>query len=182
MEKVFALIIALVIFYSVPRILKSCAAQRLQNDVNQITEHVDKRTELERAAEAQSELRKMLFLQQRFQKKHGSYTTDLIALGWEPWNIKRTYKIGFTVPANENIPGVESLDSNRKDSGSLGGVSTSDPNEPTEIEFSQAGKYCRKCTATKDSFTAVAIGKIPPNGKIDVWTIDELEKLDHLTP
>ena len=53
-----------------------------------------------------------------------------------------------------------------------------------QIGFASSGpdfaKYCPECKADTKTFKAVAIGKIGPKEKLDVWTVDQDRNLVHV--
>ena len=134
------------------------------------------------SSEAQTELRKLQFFEMQFFKRYHTYTTDLVSLGWAPWQRKRIYKIGFVLPSRNRVSDLQSHDPSRKDSDVVG---LDAANEPVGFTFAQAASLCPRCTADDGGFSAIAVGLVPykdgDHRKIDAWTIDQDGREIHLT-
>lgn len=111
-------------------------------------------------------LRALHEAQLAFRAKHGHFTTDLVALGFEPRNGGSPsvfYGYGFTQPSTGPLADGEdpsrSLSLDRK-------VTVSRSDFPAT-------------TATADRFTAAAVSVHIPEAGVDIWTIDETGRLVH---
>lgn len=136
---------------------------------------------------ASADLQLVLEAQREFHEKYGFYTTDLKALEIAPKTV--LYKFGF-LDASESfdLSGDFALDPSRKD---LDALTQSDPNlkkrikyspvtKLAEIDFAQLRAFCSNCTASKDTFKAIAAANLDEDDALDVWTINEKGEIEHL--
>lgn len=102
-----------------------------------------------------------------FKKKHGHFTTDLVALGFEPKNTAGTgvaYAYGFRTPSEALAHG--------EDPSRLAAVIDKAQSfaDPAQLQG----------TASPDAFLAMAHSEIFPELGSDVWTIDERGRVRHV--
>jgi ABC-type Fe3+-hydroxamate transport system substrate-binding protein len=135
-------------------------------------------------AGAQLDLNLIYDAEKEFHAKNGFYTTDLVAL--RIWPKKILYKIGFVQPAAKNVGMTEGLDNSRLN---LDIVKKAHPDwvieyssltHLNEIDFAKMASFCPDCTAGKTYFKAVAVANLNDDPILDVWTIDEKHKVQHL--
>ena len=143
-------------------------------------------TDLQSAAEGD-----LLFLaraEKDFKAKHGFYTTDFNALIIMPKVV--IYKFGFARPSEPNTsldgptfqlrPELKDLDALKAALPQLD-LKFSPVTKLETIQFDEAAKACPDCTATRDTFKALAVAYLNDETKLDIWTIDEKGEIKHLS-
>lgn len=137
--------------------------------------------------------------QTKFFKTHGFYTTDLNAL--ELWPKRVMYAFGFVRAASFPEASQGGFDPEMRDIIKLTAKRAQDaidkakadrsykPDAPivlsplTQIrtmEFDRLASFCPDCTATKTSYKMIAAANLDDDSILDVWTIDQTGKIEHL--
>jgi hypothetical protein len=125
-----------------------------------------------RQGQARVALNEIAMAQAVFHIDHELYTSDLKKL--EISNTEKSfYKVGFIEASKEKVDGVNpqnfNSDALKWNYDSSFGID--------KLKWAEAKKHCKDCVAQKSKFKAIAIGYIP---KLDVWTIDQDKKLQHV--
>lgn len=123
----------------------------------------------------------------KFRQHFGTYTTDLNALGIAPKKV--LFKFGF-VKAAQGLPTLESApfkhNPELKDLDALKAalpalnMELSPLTKLSEIDLSALEQLCADCTATQESFRAIAAANLDDDAELDVWTINEKGEVKHL--
>jgi len=124
-------------------------------------------------SEAKVALAQLYTAQKAFHVEYGFYHTDLEALKMTQSNLQ-SYRIGFVNPSVLDSEILATLGELQLDPAKMQVI----PAGRTPASHVDLGNYCSDCTATKDTFKAVAVGFI--NGKADVWTINESKQLKNI--
>lgn len=134
-------------------------------------------------AEAKTYLASIATMENAFASEYGSFSTDLVSLPFSP-DGSPLYLYGFGTASTDQetelraqIPEYEPTR-----------MSTDDPKvigDPPRFEVSRMSKLTRPllpptATATKDRFTAAAVGNLDADATLDVWTIDETRTFTNL--
>jgi hypothetical protein len=133
---------------------------------------------------AEMDLKDLAKKENEFHERHGTYTTDLFALGIAPKSV--IYKFGFVTPAAEQLPDGEIHVPARKDLDALKSarpelnIKYSSATKLDEITFDQLAPYCPDCTATVMTFKAIAAANLDDDPDLDIWTIDQSGALRHI--
>jgi hypothetical protein len=134
---------------------------------------------------AKADLDVLLLAQKSFRARYGQYTTDLAGLGIDPKYVY--YKFGFTVPmaggAGQAIPGHDparmDLDRLKKSKPDLS-LYFSEQTGLENIRVAELGHLCAECTATPETFKALAVANLDDDPTLDVWTVDQEGTYEHL--
>jgi hypothetical protein len=120
--------------------------------------------------------------QKKFRAEFGFFTTDLNRLGIAPKHV--LYKFGFTVPGDVREAGVEpetrDLDRLKASLPKLE-MNFSPVTKLASIDFDSLVGKCPDCTASRDTFKAIAVANLDQDDTLDVWTIDQAGSVTHVT-
>jgi len=159
------------------------------------------RTNMQRAAQADLEL--LARAQRAFHDQFGFFTTDLASLQLRPKYV--FYKFGFLQPSQDSaeslgltavadealapekqrnplskldpkVLNVQLLKAARPDIP----LHLSELTQLESIDWESLARYCEDCTASKESFKAIAAANLDDDADLDVWTIDQDLKLTHV--
>ena len=118
--------------------------------------------------------------EQSFQSRYGTYTTDLASLAVRPKFVY--YKVGFLTPASvspeipNHNPGIKDLDQLK----ATQKIKYAEETKLDAINFDSLVQFCSDCTATKDTFKAIAAANLDADETLDVWTIDQAGNVTHI--
>lgn len=138
-------------------------------------------------AAARADLALIANAQKSFKERFGTYTTDLVSLGIAPKYVY--YKIGFVksmateasdVPVPGHDPTRMDLDAVKK-ARPTARIGLSEQTGLDKIDFASLDSFCPDCTATADTFRAMAVANLDEDETLDVWTVDHEGKIDHLS-
>jgi hypothetical protein len=122
-----------------------------------------------------------------FRERNGIYTTDIVSLSLEPKFVY--YKFGFVTPATPNTEALnfpEPLQPERSDLDALKSAKPkleleyAEETKLTSIKISELTNFCSDCTATKDTFKAIAAANLDDDPDLDIWTIDQTGTVTHI--
>ena len=134
----------------------------------------------------------LIYQQERaFHARYGVYTTDLVALKAAPPSV--LYKFGFVRAASlkaltkaETSPLPADLDNAMKDLDAVKAahkdfvIEYSPSTKLATFTFDKLSAFCSDCTATATTFKAIAAANLDDDPILDVWTIDQNGKIQHL--
>ena len=123
-------------------------------------------------------------VQTLFRARHGSYTSDLKLLGYQP-SLPLAYKFGF-VEAYDSTALRKRMnemdyDPNRKDSDVLWSDRYVESADHREVSVKDMAEFfCPRCHVDSNSYMAIAFANLDEDEAWDVWTIDEGGNLRHV--
>lgn len=143
------------------------------------------RDNIQKAAVADLDL--VFKAEKSFKQRFGYYTTDLVSLRVAPKYV--FYKFGFLKPMAASEPSLAATghDPARmnldlvKQARPDANIAFSEQTKLEAIDFTALGTFCGNCTATADTFRAIAAANLDDDSTLDVWTIDQEGKVEHLS-
>ncbi len=122
-----------------------------------------------------------------FRTRYGTYTTDFGNLAIQPKFVY--YKIGFLTPSSQPFVPLKLPEPHRPEVLDLDALKIAKPKlklkyaEETKIDsikLSELASFCSDCTASKDSFKAIAAANLDEDADLDIWTVDHTGTFTHV--
>jgi hypothetical protein len=138
--------------------------------------------------------------QEKFFKRNGFYTTDLEAL--DLWPKRVMYAFGFVKAASfAEAKSLEGLNPEMRTILQLATKRAQDAIDKAKadrsfkadppiilspmtgirnMDFDRLSSFCPDCTASQDTYKMIAAANLDDDSVLDVWTIDQTGKIEHL--